>query len=366
MSKKVLFLTNIPAPYRVDFFNELGKKCELTVLFERDTASDRNESWKADKFQNFEAIVLKGRNMNSDVALSFEVLKYLNKDFDEIIIGGYSTPTGMLAIQYLKMKKISFTLNTDGGFIKNDQGIKRKIKEYFISSATNWLVPSEVAKKYFCHYGANPTNTFMYPFSSLKEFDVLEQVPTKKQKLKLRQELGMNEEKIILSIGQFIHRKGFDVLIKAANKMPEDYGIYIIGDQPTQQYVDMKSKYQLDNVYFIDFQLKEELKRYYQAADVFAFPTREDIWGLVVNEAMANGLPVITTDKCVAGLELVTNNENGYIIETEDVNQLVEKIQLILSDYDLQEKMSCKSLEKIQEYTIEKMAEKHMEILRGV
>ena len=50
---------------------------------------------------------------------------------------------------------------------------------------------------------------------------------------------------------------------------------------------------------------------YYQAADMLVFPTREDIWGLVINEAMANGLPTVSTDKCVAALEMIKQGENG-------------------------------------------------------
>ena len=91
-------------------------------------------------------------------------------------------------------------------------------------------------------------------------------------------------------------------------------------------------------------------------------PTREDIWGLVINEALANGLPVITTDKCVAGLELVRNNENGFIIPSENIDALFEKMNIIINSDELINKMSSRSLEVVQEYTIEKMAEKHLEI----
>ena len=46
---KILFLTNIPSPYRVDFFNELGKLCDLTVLFEKQIAQDREKQWFEEK-----------------------------------------------------------------------------------------------------------------------------------------------------------------------------------------------------------------------------------------------------------------------------------------------------------------------------
>ena len=65
----------------------------------------------------------------------------------------------------------------------------------------------------------------------------------------------------------------------------------------------------LKNVYFIPFQNSDIIELYFKAADLFVFPTREDIWGLVINEAMANALPIITTDRCVAGLELIENEK---------------------------------------------------------
>ena len=63
-------------------------------------------------------------------------------------------------------------------------------------------------------------------------------------------------------------------------------------------------------MHFIAFQEKEMLEKYYIAADVFILLTRGDVWGLSINEAMANALPVITTDRCIAGIELVEQNGN--------------------------------------------------------
>ena len=78
---KVLFLTNIPSPYRVDFFNELGKKCELTVLYELERASNRDTKWSSNSSNNFTEIFLKGKKIGSDSAICFSVLKYLkNKE----------------------------------------------------------------------------------------------------------------------------------------------------------------------------------------------------------------------------------------------------------------------------------------------
>ena len=93
---KVLFLTNVPSPYRVDFFNALGELCELTVLFETKTAKSRNEAWIADYIENFKAIYLKGIKIGEAEAFSLEVFKYLSKrKYDIIVIGMYSSPSGL-------------------------------------------------------------------------------------------------------------------------------------------------------------------------------------------------------------------------------------------------------------------------------
>ena len=88
--------------------------------------------------------------------------------------------------------------------------------------------------------------------------------------------------------------------------------------------------------------------------------------GGLSNEAMSFGVPVITTDQCVAGLELIKNGQNGYIVPSNDPMALSEKIIEVLNDYALTRKMMYNNLYKISEYTIEKMAQQHMEIFKQI
>lgn len=358
---KILFLTNIPSPYRVDFFNELGKQCDVTVAFEGKTATDRNENWKNRDSFNFKFVFLKGIRIKTDQFLCLSILKILKQKWDKIIICGYSSPTTMLAIEYLKLKKMPFYIEVDGGLIKQDNSIKYKIKKYFLSSATGWFSSGKETTKYLVHYGADKNKIIEYPFTSLKEQDILRQIPTEQEKLNLRKELNLKEEKIILSVGQFIYRKGYDVLIKAMQNIDKNIGVYIIGDTPTEEYLNLQKQFNLTNLHFVGFKTKEELKKYYITADLFVLPTREDIWGLVINEAMAMGLPIITTDKCVSGLELVENGVNGHIVPTENSEILAGKINKIFNeDY---KRMGENSLNKIKNYTIENMAKKHFFVI---
>ena len=189
---KVLFMANIPSPYRVDFFNELGKYCDLTVTFEGKNATDRDEKWQAENMSSFNPIFLKGIRTGSDKFLCFDIIKIIKREFDYIIVGGYSTPTDMLAIEYMRLHKISFWLEADGGLISKDHWIKYQIKHHFISAASSWFSSGKATTDYLVHYGAKREKVYLYPFSSLRETDILHSIPTAEEKNRLRKKLGMS------------------------------------------------------------------------------------------------------------------------------------------------------------------------------
>lgn len=358
---KVLYTTTVPAPYKVDMFEELGKLCDLTVVFEKRKLSYREEGWLRNDFQNFDAVFLKGFNIK-DKMISTEIVDIIQSGkFDAIIIGVYSTPSAMIAIEYMKKKNIKYILSSDGGLIKNDSFLSRAIKKRYIGSAYAWLSTGSVTSEYLYYYGADRKNTFVYPFSSVKEVDVVKNSISEAEKKEIRHKIGVKEEYCVVSVGQFIHRKGFDVLLTACKDISKNIGVYIIGGVPTKKYLDIKTKYKLSNVHFVGFKTKEELAEYYKAANLFVLPTREDIWGLVVNEALAYNLPVITTNKCVAGVELIENGITGYIVPSEDETALAKAINNAINGTELQRE---KCREKALEYTIETMAQEHFQILR--
>lgn len=358
---KIMFLVNLPSPYRVQFFSELGKFCDLTVVYERKSASDRNPEWNTKSDNTFKEIYLDGINIGNDNSLSLKILKYLNNDYDYIVIGMYSTLTAIISIIYMSLRKIPFIINSDGGFIKKESHRKYKLKKFLIGTASAWLSTGKLTNQYLIHYGAKERHIFIYPFSSIMKDDILSTLLTVNQKRQYKSKLNMREEKIILSVGQFIYRKGYDVLFDACDGLGNNIGIYIVGGKPNKEYLKLRKDKNLTNLHFVDFKKKSELVDYYKAADIFVLPTREDIWGLVVNEAMGYALPVITTDRCISGTELVSNGVNGFIVRTDSAEDLRKALILLSEKCDLK-KFGLASLQTAQEYTIEKMVKRHLEI----
>lgn len=356
---KVLFITNIPAPYRIDFYNELGKSVDLTVIFESKSAEGIRFNWNINEIKNFKAIFLSEGNIN-EKKVDWKILKYIKKnEYDHIVATSYSYFTEMIALIFMKIKNIPYYLETDGGLIREENKIKRLYKRFLISGAKGYFSPSEASDEYLIFYGADKNKIYRYPFTSLKEKDILSKKLNSKDKKYIKKQLRIKEEKIILSVGQFIYRKGYDVLLNSIEGLDDNIGVYIIGGTPTTEYLKLKKDLNLKNVYFKEFMTKKDMSLYFKVADIFILPTREDIWGLVINEAMSYGLPVITTDKCIAGLELV-DEKNGSIVSINNKYELRKEIDKILDNEDMIECMGQESLRKIKKYTIENMSKKHI------
>lgn len=366
---KLLFLTNVPSPYRVDFFNELGKYCDLTVLFEKRTSSERDDSWKDYKFNTFRGVFLKGKSISVDSAFCSEVIRYVkDPSFDNIICSNVSSPTGMFAIQYMKLHHIEYYIEADGGTAKSGKGLKEIIKKHFISDAKGYFSTSASCDNYFITYGAEPQKIYRYPFTSLLNEDVLDRPLTDAEKRKLRAKLGIEEEKVIISVGRFSYLngygKGYDTLLHISEELVgNNIGIYIIGDEPTEEFKKWKEEKNLSHVHFLPFKKKKELFEYYRASDLSVLLSRGEAWGLVINESMANGVPVIATDACVGALELIENNKNGYIVSVNDVNGTKECIDTILCDKATGSRFANESIKTVRSYTIEKMAREHCKVL---
>lgn len=352
---KVCWITNIPSPYKVDMMNLLGKEVELTVLFETHTEKGRETSWYKDNFVNFKGIHLQG--------VDLKLLRKMAKENDVLINSDYSNPVCIIATELFKLAKKKVVLQADGGLVI-PRGLMDKVISVVMKRADLFLSSGEETNKYFEYYGVDSNKCRIYPFSSLSENDLLKHkcmLADKQEYKKL-----FKESFVLLSVGQQIPRKGYDVLVKAMVNVAKEVGLYIVGGKAEENVQAFVDEHQLDNIHFIDFMSKEELEKYYAGADVFVLPTRYDIWGLVVNEAMSFGLPVISTDHCVAAVEMNNQFNNGIICPIEDSDSLADAIMKLYNDRELCEVMGNASLNGNKNYSIEKMVVGYLAALKEV
>jgi len=359
---KLLYITNIPAPYTVEFFNELGKSFDLTVVFEGINSAERDRSWTVFDAANFKYEII-GKSNVSQLRLPTGITRVLERDsYDLYIIGNYSTPTGMLSILWLRRNKLPYAIHADGGLISNDSFFRYQIKRFFIKDANLYFSSGKKTTEYFVYYGAKKSKIYEYPFSSIHD-DRISSIQDQKY---YRNKLCLSsEDKIIVSVGQIIPRKGFDTLINAVSLLPHDVKLYIIGGNATDNLKELIADLQLHNIEFIPFLPFEKTLEYMAAADVFALMTREDIWGLVINEAMSMGTPIVSTNKCVAAIEMIENGVNGYIVEYDDYSLAANRINSLLYNEALCRQIRKNNVVKAKKYTIETMKEAYTRIING-
>ena len=360
---KILWVTNLMAPYRNKFFEILGEENEVTVYLEHKNVTYRNESWISNTSNNFKLVYFRGIHIKN-YFIPFNLDKILNEHYDHIVISNYSTLTGMLMIKKLKDKKKKFIIEVDGGFISKENKLKKKLKTSLLGSATTWLSSGEKTDEYLTYYGAKKEEILHYPFTSLEYKDILLELPIIEEKNQLKKKLNIIIGlKVVLFVGSFVKGKGVESLLNCWKNFDEDHILLLIGEgEEYNNYLNIIKQNGYKNVRIIPFLNKNDLFDYYRLSDLFVFPTHSDVWGLVINEAMASGLPVITTNNCLSGLELI--KDNGFLYEQEDEMDLIKKMKMILNDDLLRKEAGGKSLEIIKNYSIENMAAVHNNIFK--
>jgi glycosyltransferase involved in cell wall biosynthesis len=174
-----------------------------------------------------------------------------------------------------------------------------------------------------------------------------------------RKDLGINEDqKIILYTGRLHNHKGVQFLIAAMSKITHDEPhskLLIVGEDQgeKQKIIKMIEELKLEQKIQLLNQVEPEKVLFFMsAADVFVLPSIREGFPNVLLEAMGSGLPIVCTN--VDGLsEIVKDGENGFLVPPENVEQLAEKIIVLLSDTRLAKQISKNNLEKIKDYEMD-------------
>lgn len=355
---KLLIIGEFPAPYRVEVFADLAKHWPSKVYFEYQQDEKRTVEWLSRV--SVECNILDNPTAKKEFKQDIKNLK----SYDAVILYNNCLKNAIILELFCKLKKVPCFINCDGcNDIEETNPIKKAVKIFLMRGAAGYFAGGQSAVKYFEYYGADTEKIYLHNFTSLHDEDINKRLLTDDEKRKLKEKIGMQGKFNVVTVGRHIECKGFDIVLKVAKKIGESVNFYIVGGEPSKENKQYKEDHELTNVHFIDFLGKDELREYYNAADLFVLMTRGDTWGLVINEAMANGLPVITTKRCVAGVELIEDDINGYIINVDDTQALVDKIENLRNNSELRQQMAQANIKKMQTNTIDRIAKEHIKVL---
>lgn len=336
----ILCIFHYCPPYRIPLFERLAEIYSIEYVFLLD-GSKRLERWN--EFGKFYFNELHG----SKLAL---IHRLLLGNYD-IVISEFIYKNNLhfllvFVLCKLLRKPIIFFVEEWHPFRTFGRKLISPLIKLILKTSDAYIVCGSKAKKYLISLGASQDTIFIAPDASRTEPESEEFTE------KLRDKLDIDDKKVILFIGRLFYAKGVQYLIKAFSRLKkerDDMVLLVGGDGPfRRELLNLCKEINARDVVFLGW-IRKNKASYFSLSNVFVLPsmfTNEgggEAWGLVLNEAMTCGKPVVATDAVGGSPDLIHNGVNGFIVKNADVDSLYEAIKKIISNPRLQRKMGLES-----------------------
>ncbi len=235
------------------------------------------------------------------------------------------------------------------GKFKTLRNIQMKVSR----SADKVIVPSKFLAEVVRHWGVKEEK--IHVIYNGTDFE-----PPSIKKEEARKEIGISGN-IILSAGRLVPWKGLKMLIKLIPELlnkNQFLRLVIVGAGPEMEVLNLiKNNLGLNNkVYLVGEKSREELKTYLAAADMFVLNTAYEGFSHQILEAMAVGVPIITTN-AGGNPELIRQGENGFMVKYNDELNLLEAIKAVFEHKDIREKFIEEGRKTAEKFSVQKMAD---------
>lgn len=357
---KIAYITNLRAPYRTLQLNEFSKIENVEIKAYYTDKPNENRKWNTNKPDGFEEVDLNGVKIAGKFGYINSGLIDIVKNNDLIMLGGYEQPTYILISILCRVFKKPYIIIFDGISVnrleEKENSFKKFIKDIVINNSDYIMGNGTVSKRYFNEVFGYPLDRIYNQYLTVDSNKINELYKDKERYRKeYRKKLGINEdEKVLIYSGRLIDIKNVDSVIKAISELKrKNLTFLIIGGGELEEELKQLSDNLGVKVIITGFlQSQEEVFKHYFVGDALILPSDTyEVWGLVVNEAMFSGLPVIVSNICGCSLDLVKESRNGYIINPLQIADIVEKIdKTIYNQYS--ENMGYESLKIIKKWTM--------------
>jgi glycosyltransferase involved in cell wall biosynthesis len=368
MTHRVLLLTEIIAPYRIPVFNALARheQLDLHVIFLAET-DKKLRQWDVYKNEiRFSHQVLpswRWRAAKGNFVFNRGLWSVLNKVSPlAIICGGYNYPASWEALLWARRHKTAFVLWSESNVRDTRAGrpLVEWLKVYFLKHCDGFVVPGKASFEYLKSLGASDASILTAPNAVDNALFAAAAENARGNAIEFREKLRL-PSRFILFVGRLVREKGiFDLLeayAKLDSSLRSDVGLVFAGDGICRgELAERAKRISPGTVCFPGFAQREDLAAIYALAETLVLPTHSDPWGLVVNEAMACGLPIIVTSVAGCSADLVEDGWNGYVVPPLDPEKLGVAIDSVVRQPELRRQMSARCLERIQNYSPEACA----------
>lgn len=336
----LIFITNIPAFYKINLFNRLASKARIKVIF-----ISRKSSMREGDFYNyncnFDHLYINDVDFEKRDKLKtlFKIRKHLKElSYSRLVFPGWEIKE-LFLLSILTKKDKNAAVIESSILETRLTGMVGMLKKMFLSRMA-YAYPSGVLQREilnYCRYsgkvylthGVGIANQLRKPTCSKKICE-----PERFSSFKY------------LYVGRLAPEKNLSLLIDTFNDIGDE--LIIIGSGPEKEQLEKRAK---NNITFLGYVNNSALADIYNQCNVFILPSLSEPWGLVVEEALALGLPVIVSDRVGCKDDLVNNN--GLIFDANDKNSLKNAMEKMKKDYS-------RFYESANKYNMEKMYDKQI------
>jgi glycosyltransferase involved in cell wall biosynthesis len=366
MNHRLVVLTEIIAPYRIPVFNALaareGVSLHVIFLSKTDASTRRWRVYEDEIRFSYEVLPSWRRRvgrynllLNKSVTSALSAVKP-----DVLICGGYNYLASWQAMNWAKRNRVQFLLWSEStAYDRRAQHFPVEwLKRKFLSNCDGFVVPGQSALEYVQQFASPEQKIFVARNAVDIGLFAEKEKSIRRASERMRGRLAL-PPRYFLFVGRLVRSKGAFDLIEAYRAMPSELrasiSLVFAGDGPMRTELEALAREIYPGcVHFPGFVHRDELASYYALAECLVMPTHTDPWGLVVNEAMACGLPVICTNAAGCAADLI--RENGILVAPGDAVQLAQAMRELATRPDLRRYMAAESVKLIQEYSPEACA----------
>jgi glycosyltransferase involved in cell wall biosynthesis len=316
---RLALLTEIPAPYRMPLFRELAarKDVDPLVLFLAERDPRRNYLVYRDEL-TFPHQILPGRGFVAGgrwVVASRGVGAALRRfDPHAVVVGGWNQPAFWQALVYARRRGIPRI-----GWVESTARDARPgapplelLKRRMARACTGFLVPGAASREYLEALGVPAERIAVAPNAVDTAIFGERVAEARTRRDELRRELGLARP-TVLFVGRLEPEKDVATLLAAMDGLDAD--LVVVGSGSERTSLEQAAP---AGARFLGWLERDELPRWYAAADAFALPSRSEPWSLPLNEAAAAGLPLVATEAAGAAWSLVDDGVNGFRVPVGD------------------------------------------------